>query len=329
MRSSSNRYTTDSIQLKSKLLPPGGRISPKEIVKTRHAIGTDNRHKLFRQARHITREIWRLAKSQLSDSHVTASEKLSPEDLVDWFSRMSLLLETKLAGASRVDGQAEELVTQLDVLAQTVQRRILNLQNPRDCRKARYLIATPKDSCGFGCRVHHWIYCFSVAFALNRTLYMSRRKELKEFLPITKCVPENSPAEPFTTGDRNSQYLHCPIIDIVHSDLRPPALPRDLASALERLHGAPFPWFAGQLLQYLFRLKEGEFKRALEANISSLRTEAPKAGYRQPVVGIHVRRTDKVGTEAQFHGLAEYMMHAERFFKQKELERQIANADNY
>ena len=30
-------------------------------------------------------------------------------------------------------------------------------------------------------------------------------------------------------------------------------------------------------------------------------------GFTKPIVGIHVRRTDKVGTEAAFHPVEEYM----------------------
>lgn len=31
---------------------------------------------------------------------------------------------------------------------------------------------------------------------------------------------------------------------------------------------------------------------------------------------IHVRRTDKIGTEAQFHPIEEYMEHVEEYYKQ-------------
>ena len=34
---------------------------------------------------------------------------------------------------------------------------------------------------------------------------------------------------------------------------------------------------------------------------------------------IHIRRTDKVGTEAAFHKLSEYMDHAEEYFKTIEM----------
>lgn len=33
---------------------------------------------------------------------------------------------------------------------------------------------------------------------------------------------------------------------------------------------------------------------------------------------LHIRRTDKIGTEASFHALKEYMNHAEEYFSIKE-----------
>lgn len=38
---------------------------------------------------------------------------------------------------------------------------------------------------------------------------------------------------------------------------------------------------------------------------------------------MHVRRTDKVGTEAAFHSLQEYMKHVERYYQQQEKIRPI------
>jgi glycoprotein 6-alpha-L-fucosyltransferase len=50
----------------------------------------------------------------------------------------------------------------------------------------------------------------------------------------------------------------------------------------------------------------------LEKTVSSLKFEGP-------VVGIHVRRTDKVGTEAAFHPVEEYMKYVAEWFEKYEL----------
>jgi glycoprotein 6-alpha-L-fucosyltransferase len=41
--------------------------------------------------------------------------------------------------------------------------------------------------------------------------------------------------------------------------------------------------------------------------------EASLSGFEKPIVGIHVRRTDKVGTEAAFHAVEEYMKYVNFF----------------
>lgn len=38
---------------------------------------------------------------------------------------------------------------------------------------------------------------------------------------------------------------------------------------------------------------------------------------------VHIRRTDKVGTEAAFHKLDEYMIHVEQYYKHKELNEKV------
>lgn len=45
--------------------------------------------------------------------------------------------------------------------------------------------------------------------------------------------------------------------------------------------------------------------------------------YRGPIVGVHVRRTDKIGTEASFHGIEEYMYHVEDYYKYAEKKQKI------
>lgn len=41
--------------------------------------------------------------------------------------------------------------------------------------------------------------------------------------------------------------------------------------------------------------------------------------FQHPMVGIHIRRTDKVGTEAAFHGVPEYMKYVEEYYQGLEL----------
>lgn len=66
-------------------------------------------------------------------------------------------------------------------------------------------------------------------------------------------------------------------------------------------------WWAGQLLSYLTRPNES-FRKIINDKTVELK-------FKNSCVGVHVRRTDKVGTEAAFHSLKEYMDEVEQFFK--------------
>lgn len=44
-----------------------------------------------------------------------------------------------------------------------------------------------------------------------------------------------------------------------------------------------------------------------------------KLGFKKPIVGVHIRRTDKVGTEAAFHNLGEYMKWVDEYYDQLEM----------
>lgn len=44
-----------------------------------------------------------------------------------------------------------------------------------------------------------------------------------------------------------------------------------------------------------------------------------KLGFQNPIVGVHIRRTDKVGTEAALHKVEEYMRHVDEYYDQLEM----------
>lgn len=46
------------------------------------------------------------------------------------------------------------------------------LQNPKDCDLAKKLVCQLNKGCGFGCQIHHVVYCFIVALATDRTLIL-------------------------------------------------------------------------------------------------------------------------------------------------------------
>lgn len=90
----------------------------------------------------------------------------------------------------------------------------------------------------------------------------------------------------------------------------PLAIPIDLAPQITRVHGNPAVWWTGQFVKYIFRLQP-----KTEAIIES-RTK--KLGFRNPIVGVHIRRTDKL-FEADFYDVDEYMIWVDDFYDQLEM----------
>lgn len=103
-----------------------------------------------------------------------------------------------------------------------------------------------------------------------------------------------------------------PIIDVVspRPAQLPLAIPEDLAPRLQRLHGNPIVWWVGQFLKYMLRTQP--------ETADMLETGMRKHGFRRPIVGVHVRRTDKIGTEASLHTIDEYMRGVADYFEQLE-----------
>lgn len=48
-----------------------------------------------------------------------------------------------------------------------------------------------------------------------------------------------------------------------------------------------------------------------------------KLGFQKPIVGVHIRRTDKVGTEASLHTVDEYMRGVEDYYLQLEMVQKV------
>lgn len=70
-----------------------------------------------------------------------------------------------------------------------------------------------------------------------------------------------------------------PIIDSLTNrpSFLPLAVPKEYLGTLERIHGDPFVWWAGQVLYYLMR-----FNSEMESSVASIKE---KLGFRSPSVG--------------------------------------------
>ncbi|UXI15991.1 PAB-dependent polyA-specific ribonuclease subunit PAN3 [Sarcoptes scabiei] len=224
----------------------------------------------------------------------------------------------------------------LNKLSNYLQLKIHQLQNPKNCENARKLVCTLNKGCGFGCQIHHVAYCMVVAIATNRTLilnsqnwrYVNKVTSLPSlwnlaFKSISEtCVDDSgSPRIRWSSAINRLEYqvIDLPILDSLKpkKNFLPLAIPDKISLELTTLHGAPFVWFIGQILRYLMRPSE-------EIN-DYIRVQKNKLNFRKPIVGVHVRRTDKINTEASFHSLSEYMNHVEHYYDRLDVFRQRKN----
>ncbi|KAK5972124.1 Fucosyltransferase 8, partial [Trichostrongylus colubriformis] len=222
---------------------------------------------------------------------------------------------------SEADGAASWRKRSLQAITDVIQAKIHKMQHPDDCGKARILLCNLDKQCGFGCQLHHVAYCFVTAFGSERTMVFngdgntwrySRKGWTGAFLPITSCKQEDIGSErvPAYTLKSTERVVQLGIVDGLTNKpaFLPLSIPKSLAIALLKLHSNPPAFFISQFLWYLMRSGQ-ELKKALNISLSMIPFD------KGPVVGLQIRRTDKVGTEAAFHSVEEYMLWTERWFK--------------
>lgn len=87
----------------------------------------------------------------------------------------------------------------------------------------------------------------------------------------------------------------------------PSTIPSEIAARLSKLEVDASAWWVGQLARYLLRYTP-DIQRRIDDAIAQL-------NYAGPIVGVQIRRTDKVSTtQSQFFAVERYMEHADAFF---------------
>lgn len=193
--------------------------------------------------------------------------------------------------------------------------------------KLKFLFDFCQD-CGFGCQMHHLFLCLIMSYATERTfildsrnwMYTNRNETWEEFfLPLSKsCVTYNeSSVVEWVKATNDSEVVdlsfdfHMRAVNKMDY-FKPLSIPYDLASDLIRLHGMPSVWWLGQFASYFFRFQP-ETQKIIDRAIEEM-------NFKKPIVGIHIRRTDKITSrEASFHSLEEYMQHVETYYERLEM----------
>ncbi|XP_071797508.1 alpha-(1,6)-fucosyltransferase-like [Asterias amurensis] len=279
--------------------------------------------KLRRRIHNDVVEIWYFLKSELQKIKLLSSNENMKEKvnqiLVDGGHQQRAIL-VDIYNLSRIDNNAAWRDNEAKELSDLVQRRFHYLQNPADCSRAKKIVCNLNKGCGYGCQVHHVAYCMIVAYGTQRTLILQSKGWRyapegweKFFLPLSETCVDRRGESTTRWGSTiekmaHTQVIDLPIVDGIHPrpDFLPLAIPEDLSKRLIRLHGKPIVWWMGQVLKYILRP---------QPNLANqLELAGQKLGFQHPIVGVHVRRTDKVGTEAAFHGIVEYMIHVDEYY---------------
>lgn len=274
-------------------------------------------------------ELWYYARAQLGKFKKSVEKSLSQEakakldTIIKDISVYKRTIQIDLEDMRKADGHDEWRKQESKALGDIVQRRLMKLQHPKDCSQAKKLVCSLNKGCGYGCQIHHAAYCLIMAYGTQRTMILKSKGWRYAtngwetvFQPVSNsCVDATGGVRASWSGDdAGAHVLDIPIIDNIRPrpQFLPLAVPRDLSERIIRLHGDPALWWISQVIRYLVR-PQPEILQYLQKVEQGMK-------FQRPVVGVHVRRTDKIGTEADFHGIEEYMEFVSDYFDKLELQ---------
>ncbi|KAF0750977.1 alpha-1,6-fucosyltransferase-like [Aphis craccivora] len=294
---------------------------------------------LHRRIYSNTKEFWYYISFELRSlaisvrSNTSISFIIHMKTIIDEHYR-SLLND--IAKLTEVDGYSQWRRKEYIYLSTLVKKRLRILQTSEDCSKVKKLacnLISDRQSCGYGCRLHHIVNCMVVAYATNRILVLDNPQNwgftsgglTKLFFPLSNTctsLNRNETVLPWP-GNESVQVLNLSLpITAPNGPNRkrrpyptpfnPLVLPRDLSHRLNVLHGDPVVWWIGQFVNYLIRPQMSTIDIFEDCEVVF--------GFTRPVVGVHIRRTDKISS---FHQLEEYMYYVEDYYKLQELNGEV------
>uniref|UniRef100_H2XQC4 GT23 domain-containing protein n=1 Tax=Ciona intestinalis TaxID=7719 RepID=H2XQC4_CIOIN len=252
--------------------------------------------------------------------------KQNPEKLGDLLSTLkrhlnpleNSLVNDLITMQKNIDTNNNE-IKKLNKLAQELIRKT---QNPPDCRTAKKLHCDLRRTCGFGCLFHHYGICLFVAIGTNRVMQV-KWGNIRAYPGIPKtfrnisdtCINATGFEQAIewkSKGEKNSTSEDAEIVKLIiqkprdrHTPFSPWTVPANFLPRIEAVHSNPMLWWIGQVQSYLMRPQEWL--------LNDLETCKKEIGFDHPIVGVHIRRTDKI-SEAAYVDLSRYMVHAKNWF---------------
>ncbi|XP_050677683.1 alpha-(1,6)-fucosyltransferase [Leptidea sinapis] len=282
---------------------------------------TEEYENLRRRIYSNSKEIWYFINHELTKLMKGDPNSEKIQAILDQVAHRKRSLLSDQQKLQEMDGYLEWRRSEAANVSELVQRRLRYLQNPTNCRDARKVICNLNKGCGFGCQLHHIVYCLIFAYASERTLILNSkgwRYNTKGweyvFHPISDtCTTAYDDKVVQWPGTYDPKVVSLPFIDSISKKPKflPLAVPSDLAHRIVRFNGDPSSWWIGQILKYILKPRPAMQK--------SINDTIAKMNFKRPIVGVHIRRTDKVGTEAAFHSIDEYMTHVRDYYDQLSL----------
>ncbi|BHF77608.1 Alpha-(1,6)-fucosyltransferase [Sparganum proliferum] len=214
-----------------------------------------------RQARLTVNELRRLNNAYFPARSLTSPSTVRLNSLLP---RATLQLTARLVLLEKISGWRGRRRQKVDALSSELRRQIARLQNPPDCRRARFALAELRYSCGFGCAAHHMALKFSFAFATNRTLLLQHNDWKDFFLPLSNCSLKHAEGQSGVPRLENG-------LPRTGKRYYAPAMPREWSENLRGLLGDPFPWYRGHLLDYILRPRDPSLRHELAMELKNMR----------------------------------------------------------
>lgn len=270
-----------------------------------------------RSVEQTNKELWLFLRYQLRRLHhahkmraldtFNQHEKII-EYILDNLAEYHSAIDDQLGSLTDNDGWNTWRKQELKRLHNTVQERLYKLQNPKNCSATPVLLCNLTNPNGFASGIHDVLWCFIKAYYSRERMVLvssSWHYALGGWETLFKPLSDTCEGEvrkPRSTGpgDNNGKARRLMAL-----------LPSDLGPRILRMHGNPLAWWHGQFLYYLMRPNA-----RLQA---FLQEKKEKINFNGTVVGVHVRRTDKIGSEARSHMLDEYMGYVDDYFLGREM----------
>ncbi|CAN7940867.1 unnamed protein product, partial [Ixodes hexagonus] len=185
-------------------------------------------------------------------------------------------------------------------------------QNPGDCSRSPKLRCLLDNPDGVAAGIHDVLWCFVAALRMGRTVILDSskwhsapgKKWAETFRPMTgpSCLNArmDNMIEKGYPGHDSAPKERSQILD----------LPATIVEPLVGNHGNPYAWWYGQIVSYAFRLQDSTLQKKKDLKAAQ--------GYVHPIVGVHIRQTDK-SEEAAYHSVEEYMSHVEEYYSRLSL----------